>query len=297
MKSALIPVLLSTAAVLFPRVQDDAVPGLDAASILKRAAKAQHGEELARKVTSVDLSLYLQVRDPDKGKLEFDVERRFQLPDMIWTRIADRQLSGTIQQTGFDGRQAWNHDERKKETIQLEGPDFRKDREVIQDEVKTMRRLLDFFFLENLLPRLTDLERLPDESSPSGDLHSLVVRARGDLDGGDVEDGGAGGPAEVTIWIEDDSYRLLGVRVVPRVVPSIESEDAPETSEQFCFWSHRPTPQGVVVPGSVKIYRDDEPRPSEVIGLHTIEDDEGRVLNKIIFNQKMSAEQFQPPGG
>ena len=278
MKSALILALFFSAGLL----NHPATDGLGAEAILEQAARAQRGAELAHQVTSVDLSLYLKIRDREKGRVEFQVERKFQLPDMIWTRITDTALSGTVQQTGYDGRQGWNHDEKKDQTILLEGPDFRKDLESLQNEMKTMRQLVDFFFLENLRPQLTDLERLPDQSSESGELRSLVVRGRGELDLR------AGGPAQVTLWIDADSFRLLGVRLVP--------DQRPETSEQFCFWRHRPTPQGVVVPGSVKIYRNDEALPSEEIALHTLEGEDGGLLNKISFNQKMDGAQFRPPG-
>ncbi|MFH0944616.1 MAG: hypothetical protein V2A76_05405 [Planctomycetota bacterium] len=254
---------------------------LDAETILAQAAKAQQAGDLARDVRSVELSLYIQIRDKEGARIELDVERKFQLPNMLWTRISNKDLSSSVQQTGFDGKVAWNLEEKRGKAILLEGPDYKQDRTEIQNDLESMRKLIDFFFLENLRKKLHDLERLPDSASESDDIRCWVVKARGDLD---VR---SGGPATVTFWIEQESYRLLGARLVP--------DDQPETSEQFCFWHHAKTPQGMVLPGSVTIYRNGEEQFSEKLALRTVEGKDGAVLNNITFNRELDKELFSPP--
>ena len=112
-------------------------------------------------------------------------------------------------------------------------------------------------------------------------MKCVVVRARGDLD---VR---SGGPATLTFWIERDTFRLMGVKLVP--------DDQPDTSEQFCFYYHRKTPQGMELPGSVMIYRNGEEKFSEKLALKTVEGEDDAILNDIRFNRKLDKELFSPP--
>lgn len=266
-------------------------------SILSRAAAAQQAGEYASGVKDLHVHLYLQVRDPDKGRVEFDIERKYRAPDRLWTRLEDSALSGVSQQDGFDGKLAWNLDEKTDEVVKFEGPEFRADRNRIQQDLKTMGRLVKFFFLENLVGEIREVERLPDGSSEDGSLRSFVISGLGDL--GEE----AGGTKRITVWIDQRTHYLLGARVEP--VDEGKSEDA-EGAEattshrkqdvtQFCFWHHRPTPQGIVVPGSVKIYVNDEPQPSQEISIRTVEGEDGEDLNEILFNVGLDDDEFGPP--
>lgn len=248
--------------------------------ILEAAAIQQRADAVAGAVGSFYVRLYLQRRDADGSRLEFDVERKFQAPDRLWTRVEERAISGTNYQQGFDGKQAWLYDEKKNQVTMLDGPDYRTDRENIQQDLRMMRQLLRFFFLDNLVATLTDLQRLED--GKSSELESYVVKGRGRLP---KEEGGT---ADVTIWVDKDTKNLLGV--------CLEFLDA-ETERvheklQFCFWYHRPNAQGVIVPGQIKLYRNNEEKPSETIAIDV---DETRDVNRILFNAGVDDSVFQPP--
>ncbi|MFG0315622.1 MAG: hypothetical protein ACF8XB_00010 [Planctomycetota bacterium JB042] len=245
--------------------------------ILENAAAAQNADAVAADLRDFSVRLYLTRRDDEGSRVELDVHRKFKAPDMLWTRIEEKAISGSTFQQGFDGKTSWMHDEDRDETLLYEGPEYRTDRKQIETDLKTMRQLLRFLFLRNLIPALSDLERLEDASD--GDLHTMVVRGRGRLPETDDKE------CVVTLWIEKGTDLLIGARLeVEGNVPM-----------QFCFWNHAPNPQGIVVPGSTKVYRNDEELPSEVLSIVGLQDDDGDPRNDILFNTGIDDGTFRPP--
>ncbi len=248
--------------------------------ILEAAAIQQRADAVEGEVESFYVKLYLQRRDPNGSRLEFDIQRKFKAPNRLWTRVEERALSGTNYQQGFDGKQAWMFDEKKNAVTLLDGPDYRTDRENIQQDLRMMRQLLRFFFLDNLVSTLTDLERLEDATDDK--VTAYVVKGRGRLP---PEEGGT---ADVTIWVDQATRNLLGVGL------EFLDEGTERVREklQFSFWFHRPNEQGVIVPGQIKLYRNDEEKPSETIAIDV---DESRDVNRILFNVGVEDSVFLPP--
>ncbi len=264
----------------------DSLPVPDAAEltadqIFSRAAAAQHAGDLAKNITSLEVKLLMSVNDRQKGRVSFDVERKFKLPDRLWTKSSETSLTGVSIQDGYDGKVAWHHDEKDEKTVLYTGPDYKGDRRRIQRDMRTMRRLIKFFFLENLRPQLSEMRRLADGADSSGDLRSFVIEANGNLEEGDES------KAEIRVWIAQDDYRLLGVRLV--------TEENPDAPQQFCFWHHRNSPQGLWVPGSVQIYTNGEATPGQEIAIGVVENEDGERLNDIVFNREIEDDVFRPP--
>lgn len=271
--------LIATAALTFATPDDPAARAAgaaEAADILERAARAQNSDAIASDLRDFSVRLLLQRRE-NGSRVDLDVERKFKSPDLIWTRIVEEAISGTRIQQGYDGDSSWMFDEKAEETILYEGPEYRTDRKKIQTDLKTMRQLLRFFFLRNLIPALEDLERLDDASGHG--LESMVVRGHGKLPETDDEE------CVVTLWVEKETDRLLGARLeVEGNVPM-----------QFCFSHHAPNGQGVIVPGRTTVYQNDEESPSETLTIAGRTDEDGEFRNDIQFNTGIGDETFRPP--
>lgn len=267
-----------TCLVLAPAARVQPADDLDARSILERAIAAQGAGRIAGDVVDFVARATLTNRDPEKGRITFDVECRFKDPDKVWTDVSEAALSGKRFQEGYDGRVAWYRDDRGVRLY--EGPDYRTDRDKMRQTARTMRNLLRFFFVQNLAQNLQDLERLGDDSVTGRDgvtTHAYRIQGVGKRPDADA------GQTRVTLWIEKQTSALLGVRLTP------EGGDGEEIT--FCFWHHRKNPQGVLVPGSVKIYHGDEEHPSQVLAFRVVD---GR--NDIRFNAGLEDSLFSPPG-
>ncbi len=253
----------------------------DAAAILKRAAEAQRAGDFAGEVLDFHVKLYLQVRDPERGKMEFDVERKYKAPDRIWTLVREKAFSDAVYEEGYDGTGAWRYDRKTEKLVRYEGPDFKTDRLKVLRELDDMRQLLRFFFLERQIENLKELKRLPDEPDEQGGGPSLVIEGQGDLEEGE------GGLVRVRAWMEPETFVLRGVR--------IEDLEQPGKSLGFRFSHHRQTPQGLYLPGAVQVYRNGEEEWSEKIALVTEEAEDGADQNSIRFNVGLTDEVFSPP--
>ncbi|MBI4879166.1 MAG: hypothetical protein HY812_05835 [Planctomycetes bacterium] len=269
--------LLLASSLFSPQPAED----LDAAAILRRAAEVQKAGEVGGEVSDFHVKLYLQVRDAERGKMEFDVERKYKAPDRIWTHVEEKVLSGAVYEEGYDGKAAWRYDRNSGKLVRYEGPDFKTDRRKILQELDDMRQLLRFFFLERQIGELADLARLPDELNEKGDGQCHVVEGKGDLGEGE------GGEVRVRAWVEPETFVLQGVR--------IEYLEQPGKSLCFRFSHHRLTPQGLFLPGSVRVYRDGEEDWSERIALATEEGEDGEDRNSIRFNVGLADDLFAPP--
>lgn len=248
----------------------------EAESVLKNAINAQNAEIIAGSIEDMTVKLFLQRRE-DGSRIELDVERIYEAPDRLWTRVEERALSGARYQQGYDGKNAWLFDEVKEETILYRGPDFRTDRERIQADLEMMRQLVKFFFLANLVSGLSEVELVSEESESNGEAY--MVRGRGSLTDSKTDE------VKITLWIEKGTYHLVGAR--------LEEDDG--SSLQFSFRNHSPNAQGILIPGSIRLYRNDEKKPSEVIAIEGEETEDGEFLNRILFNQGVKEDLFKAP--
>lgn len=265
--------------------------GPDAKAIVERAIAAQRAGKLALDVRDFEVRATLNNSDQN-GRLTFDVDCRFKAPDKVWTDVTERAMTDKKFVEGFDGRTAWMKD--GDGTTLYEGRDFLEDRKKLQETAQTMRRLLRFFFLENLAKDVAEWERLDDHVETNRD--DVETRAYVVTGIGKNPESADAGMARVTLWVDQTKSHLLGVRLEP-----VEETNASQTSPsegssggvlQFCFWFHRENPQGVIVPGSIKVYHDDEKQPSQILTL-LVKDGK----NDIRFNVGLKDELFSPKKG
>jgi len=281
-----LPVLLSLPALGpqgDPQPVDQATT--DARTILARAIEAQDPNDVASGLRDLTVDLQLTMRDPEKGTFTVDVEQTFEPPDHLWSRVREDALSGVVYEEGFDGTTAWHHG--KDGLISFEGPDFKVDRKRIKEQIERTQLLVRFFFLANLEGELKDLKKIRDDERTIGSgVASKTVRAHV-LEGRGVVDVANIGPARLLLWIDHDTHHLLGAR--------LERDEAPDEPMQFCFWFHRPNPQGVIVPGKIELYLRDESRPLLQIFMRAEEAGNDQIVNGIRFNTEPAASLFSPP--
>jgi len=252
---------------------------------VERAIAAQRAGKLAQDVRDFEVRATLSNRDQN-GRLTFDVDCRFKAPDKVWTDVTERAMTDKRFIEAYDGRTAWLKDD---DGVTLyAGRDFLEDRKKLQETAQTMRRLLRFFFLENLAKDIDEWERLPDheETDRDGEVTARAYVVTGV--GRNPEGGADAGMARVTLWVDQTTSYLLGVRLEPPEGSKPEpGAHAGRGILQFCFWFHRKNPQGVIVPGSIKVYHDEAESPAQILTL-LVKDGE----NDIRFNVGLKDDLF-----
>ena len=270
---------LSLAAALLPAgssaSQDEQELGAD--EILDLAIARQNGQQYAAYTADFEVRLMMIDNHPQRGKVTFDVDCRYKKPNRIYTSVREPVTEREFVE-GFDGQNAWYKDQ---DGLKLyEGRDYVEDRKKLTDTAATMRRLLRFFFLGNLKKSLRDVERGPDASytdpKTGQTIHAYYVTGLGSEGGSDDAD------TKVEIWVEKKTHYLRGVTFTP-----IDDE---VRSVNFTLAYHRPNPQGVVVPGMIKVFHAGQRKESQRIVLLT---EDGR--NDIRFNVGLKDDLFSPP--
>lgn len=266
--------LIALALQLPPQAAQQPAFEAPAEDILERAIAVQSGGDIAKDVRDFQVRFYLTTSG-DKGKVELDVECKFKAPNLLRTHVVERAMTGTVYDEGFDGTDAWFKE--GDQVTKYEPPDHVRDRDRVLEQTEQLRLLLRFFFLANLKSNLTELRRLPNQSQ--GDVEAYVLRARAEIE--EYREG----PTDVTLWIDQKSGNLLGVKLEPVAKAGV--------SLHFCFWFHGRNPQGVLVPGNIKLFRDGAAEPSDEFALHVEQD--GKVeWNSIRFNTGLAAAAFDP---
>jgi hypothetical protein len=242
---------------------------LDAAEILERAAQVQ-GRVSADpdRPLSLHVRMTVQARDEKGNDVMLQAERKFLPPARIWTRV-DEDLSGVVTVRAFDGETAWYRSNQNEQTVELVGPDFQSDRRMLRDDIDLMNLLTDVFFLDRLAGELVDLRRAPDDSGHGKSAYVLVGRGTHPSQGEEL-------PVTLRLWIEKGTFRLYGARI------EYDAADRPDL--QLCFWDLERNANGILVPHTIKIFRDDDDRPSAEL-----------FVSEIDFDAGLGAEDFRPP--
>lgn len=243
---------------------------LDAATILARAAKAQSKNgSPADEDLALEAALLIQTRNPDGQDVTLEVKRAFLSPYYIKTRVRDG-FSGTETVVGFDGELGWYSKAGKVQL--LEGPDFENDRRRLQQDIETTSLFVNMFFLSSLQKKLTDLERLPDESGFG--MTAYVLGGKGDYQPPDP-----GSPKEkvlLKLWIDQASQKFLGARVT--------FADPTKRPMQFCFTAHETDKNGITLPGRIEVFYGSDDKPTTSIS-----------VIEINFSTKLTPESFRRP--
>jgi len=272
--------LILSLTLAFAVSPDGAPPVLSAEQILEQAAQAQNADDVAKDLR--DFSVRINVNRRTEGsRVVLKVERKFQAPNKLWTRIEEDAITNAIKVQGFDGEAAWIFDEKSEKVMILSGPDHRADRKQIEADLKMMRQLLRFFFLRNLIPAVDSLERLDDESvqvDRRTERVAMVIAGAGHLPETD------GKPCRLKLWIDTETHYLLVAR--------LEVEGS--APQQYHFMLHAPNEQGVVVPGNTRVYVNDSPDWSETLAIEMKKVGDVEV-NDIQFNTGIDEEIFKAP--
>ncbi len=240
---------------------------LTASEILSRAAEAQ-GPPLAPDQISLHAQMVLHLRDEQGDDIQVTAERKFQPPHLIWTRL-EEEHTGTINTVGFDGTQSWFHSGKDDRVQLLVGADFEPDRKKLRADIDQTQLLMRVFFLANLIPTMSDFERLPDESAFGKTAYRVAAK-------GSHEEAGRDRPARLELWIEHDSFRLYGARLTYL--------DGDQESLHLCFWAHERNEEGIVVPREIQIFVPGNESPAQTL-----------YVGKIRFRAPLQAKDFRPP--
>lgn len=238
-----------------------------ALAVLTEAASAQLGGK-PRKPESTPLALHVKVqlqwRSAEGDDVSIEAERRFLAPDLIWTKAVDTyKKSETIR--GYDGKRPWLWSKSGGLRF-LNEPGLEADRKQLMQDVDITELLTTAFQLDRLVPRLSGLARLPDESGYG--LVASVVE-------GEVEVPRDGGPkiAKLRLWIEQKERHLMGARLV---VPD-------EPTVQISFTRHQRA-DGLDVPREIKIYEDGKETPSQTL-----------YVSYLSIDPRLTPADFAPP--
>jgi hypothetical protein len=133
-------------------------PAVD--DVVERAKRFQFPGGSEVEIRAFKIVFDFVVRGED-GTHEFRATHIFREPDRILT-ILDDDLTRVRTQSGFDGARYWQR-EGGKVTVFLEGREFRRDREEIDERVRLSSDLAGAFSVPRLLARVRKLRRGPDE--------------------------------------------------------------------------------------------------------------------------------------
>ena len=264
--------LVLAAAAAAPAQETPAAP--TAGEILARAIAAQGlppGRDPAADLPlALRAKVNLQYTSEQGDVISVDAERRFLGgsggPDRIWTRAvptADRE-SETI--VAFDGETPWLWS-RKAGLRRLDQPGGENDRRQLQHDLETTALLTRAFLLRNLPAQLEDLRRLEDVSAWGHTAWVIEGSAR-------IDRGGEPRRVALRLYVDQANGWLLGARV------SVEREEP----LQICLTKHERV-DGVVVPGRIELYWNDEPEPRQTF-----------YVSKLELAPKLRPEEFAPPG-
>ncbi len=246
---------------------------------LAAAAKFQRGDTPRSRPTSLRGNFHVGVRDKDGTLIQASVSRWYTAaPERLLTSRTE-SVTGSRSTVGFDGRRAWFRDDRTGRVIvYTDAPEtYNVDLDLIQEQPRLTRRMLDAFVLDALPPRLHGVRTGARESiqDPDGEAHAVqhvLARAADELHeapgAGEAADAGAAPELVLDFGIDADSGALWSVRVL-----AVGRRDVPALELRFAF--HGTTPSGLRVPGNIRVYRDGETLESVRLGVG--EDAEGRL--------------------
>ena len=274
-------------------VQDPAL------ALLDKAARFQRGETPRGAPSTLHGRFHVSVRDKDGTLIQADVERWYtRSPERLLTTRTE-SVTGSTSSVGWDGRVAWFRDKASGEVvIYSDAPDtYAVDLELLQEQVRLTRLLLEASVLDALVPRLARLavgssSRIKDLDGAEHAV-TLVTATLPDELFGPPE--GAPPPApgepppqlELAFTIDEATGALWALRVAAPHRPDL----APLTLR---FDLHGRTRGGLRVPGNVRAFQGDATREDVRLGVELTEvDGQERLLFDI--DEPLSPELFAPP--
>jgi len=210
------------------------------------------------------------VRDED-GTHEFRARHLWRQPDRVLTTLDD-DLTNVRTQSGFDGTTYWQK-EAGKPTVRLEGREFRRDREEIDERIRLSADLAGAFSVPRLLARVRKLRRAPDQDRDGRKIAVL----EGETDAFGPIRASEGEHVAIRLLFDSETGALLEAVASPL----LEGEGAP-APERFLFEAPKEV-AGVRVPHRIQVYEGDARSPRFMI-----------TIREVQVNPGTSDESFRP---
>ena len=270
-----------------------------ALALLESAARFQRGDTPRASPSTLHGRFHVGVRDQDGTLIQADVERWYtRSPERLLTTRTE-SVTGSTSSVGWDGQAAWFRDERSGQVvIYSEAPEtYAVDLELLQEQLRVTRLLLEASVLDALIPRLVapalggpatvkDLDGvehaatrvtagLPDElfGPPVGAPPPLPGEAPPQL--------------QLELVIDQETGALWSLRVAAPHRP----DRAPLTLR---FDLHGRTAGGLRVPGNVRVFRGDATREDVRLGVELTEVD-GQERLRFDVDEPVDPQLFAPP--
>lgn len=275
-------------------------PAADPAlALLQRAAQAQRGEVPRGLPSTLHGRFHVGVRDPDGALIQADVERWYtRSPERLLTTRTE-SVTGSTSSVGWDGKVAWFRDHRSGQVvIYTEAPEvYAVDLELMQEQLRLTRLLLDAAVLDALLPRLVapTLGAATTVTDIDEDEHAATIVTAGLPD--EVFGAAPGAPPP----LPGEAPPLLSLSFVIDQATGVLwslAVSAPHRPElavlTLRFDLHGQTRSGLRVPGNVRVFRGDERREDVRLGVELIDvDGQERLLFDI--DEPLDPQLFAPP--
>ncbi len=264
-----------------------------ARGILLKAAAAQGGEEIQTRMRNFHAHFALEVHDPDKGQINLEVERILDMrgeSGKLWTLKRHSGSDAPFTATVFNSEDSWRIGDEGKVTVFTDRPSvFETDIKNIEDDTLLTAQLFRFFFL----------------GAFSSEVHALRYRGEKDVDGTPchILDG------MIKAWLGGEGqtavHLIMAVDKKSDLVRKVTIYDLGGNGgrRSFRFSRYIENPQGVLIPGNIKIYGHDESHHEMQIALQVDFVDrktkDGKKSRKAVprieFNVKIPPRYFELP--
>ena len=255
-----------------------------AEEILAEAAKRQGGGEISKNPTSFEAQFETDYYDENKGKIYFQVHRRFKTPCYLWTRKnRENKPASTLVYNGEDG---WRIDPDGRLVVYTDKPStFKTDMKNLEQDVRVTRQMLKFFFIANLGPEIRGLKRLSDGTVPMEGDKAFVLEGK--------TSGLVGGERETTVYLK------IYVDPTTYQVRAVKMRDLSRGGKlrTFVFKLYFKNEQGILIPLQIFLYKENDTRPEMKLFIKT----EGRgkdgkeIVPMIWFNRSFDPKLFRIP--
>ncbi len=225
-----------------------------ALKVLEQVAENQGGARIARNLRNFRASFKLELFDPEKGRGNFEIERVFAFEGdsgIIWTRkrLSAEKKTTTLVHNGTD---AWRVGKKGELTIFTDKPSlFKTDITNLEDDIRLTGQLLRFFFVSTLIDKVKELELTGERSE--GGVPKAVLEGRTTAWLGEVAPGGEvalESPVLLTITVDRKKNIIDEVKLIDL------SRDG--LTRIFRFTKYFRNPQGILVPGNIKVFNKKE---------------------------------------
>ncbi len=276
---ALALALLSALPMATPVADDDASKGQrDALALLEKAARYQSRERWERPPRSLHGSFFGTIRTPDAtGSVA--VERWYTRdPERIVTRHTE-SVTGSRHTIGHDGETAWFRNDATGEVVIYSDDTerFGVDIDLLEEQRRLTRMLMDSVVLDALLPRLERIRlgRRGVHLDIEGNGHAVRYVSAEAID--DLYPPAADAPPPtpddpppmllLVLALDDETGKLWSLSVQPRGRGAV----APL---ELHFDYHERTPSGLLVPANVRVFAGNNTAEAIRLGVSFDDDDQ-----------------------